>query len=511
MVIRRLTDRFVALVAFLPVGLERVLAAAVGLRSSAVVPLTAFALVLIGLFPLAQAGVELITHRATPGDVIERRAGDLTMLEVSGIGYDTGLAAGTDADGRALRWLAMRDGLDDRRVMLVRTPVEDTALRIREVVGRVRSDPSLVASVTDALATRGAPGPGDPASVAALGGRVIVEAPAADADGAQRIDDPAAITDLADGTLVRVKLRFTGEGIATCTLDGSCDARVLGTGDGTWLLRAAAARSTQAVLIRSSLPPTAFPITVVGRQVRDPAAVDAMLATAGGRSVLGWSRALDVALIDHDPALPADRVWGGALLLVALGLLLVLGRRIRYPVFRHEGAVSRRAVVVTSPVAGMASGRLGLPEGAPVDVIGMPVSVEPTPDAAPTLVASLPSGEVRLEVPRSSATASGVKAATHRPRSRQRPGRCGSPGSDRPADRIRQRGGSGRGCRAAGCHPSSASRPGGRSAAASAPRRPAPDGDARNRIRSPPAGAGHDPRRALGQGHHHDRHHVADE
>ena len=79
---------------------------------------------------------------------------------------------------------------------------------------------------------------------------------------------------------------------------------------------------------------------MVGRQVRDPAAVDAMLATAPGQTLLGWSRALDVALLDHDPALPADRAWGGALLLVVLGLLLLVARRIRYPVFRHEGAIS---------------------------------------------------------------------------------------------------------------------------------------------------------------------------
>ena len=327
MVIRRLTDRLVALVAFLPVGLGRLVATAFGLRRGAVVPLVAAGLVLLGLFPLAQAGVELITHQATPGDVIERRAGDLTMLEVAGIGFETGLPAGTDTAGRPMRWLALRDAVDDRRVMLVRTPVDDGMLRIREVVGRVTTDAPLVASATTQLADRGVTAFGDPATVAALDGRVIAEVRSGvDSSAAQRIDDPGAITGLADGTLVRVRLRFTGAGIAICTLDGSCDARRLATGGGVWALRAVGLHSTQSVLVTSTLPPSAVPVTVVGRQVRDPAAVDAMLATAAGRTLLGWSRALDVALLDHDPALPADRVWGGALLLVILGLLLVLGR-----------------------------------------------------------------------------------------------------------------------------------------------------------------------------------------
>ncbi len=408
-VIRRLIDRLVALVAFLPVGLERLVATAFGLRRGAVVPLVALGLVLLGLFPLAQAGVELITHQATPGDVIERRAGDLTMLEVGGIGYETGLAAGTDANGRPTRWLALRDGVDDRRVMLVRTPVDDGTLRIRELVGRVRSDAPLVASAAGELAARGDPGYGDPANVAALDGRMIVEVRSGvDPNDAQRIDDPAAIAGLADETLIRISLRFTGAGIATCTLDGNCDGRRLASGHGTWVLRAVGLHSTQSVVVTSPLPPSAVPVTVVGRQVRDPAAVDAMLATTTGRTLLGWSHALDVALLDHDPALPADRVWGGALLLVVLGILLVVGRRIRYPVFRHEGAVTRRLGGAPT-VAGFASGRLGVPDGAPIDVVDLPVRLEPQPEAGPALVAALPAGPMRVDVPRASATASGIE------------------------------------------------------------------------------------------------------
>jgi hypothetical protein len=408
-VIPRVIDRLVAFVAFLPVGLQRLVAAAFAVRRGAVVPLVAFGLVLLGLFPLAQAGVELITHQATPGDVIERRAGDLTMLEVAGIGYETGLSAGTDATGHPVRWLALRDGVDDRRVMLVRTPVDDGTLRIRDVVGRVTSDAPLVASATNELATRGAAGFGDPTNVAALDGRMVVEVRSGvDPNDAQRIEDPAAIAGMADGTLVRLRLRFTGAGIATCTLDANCEARRLAVGAGEWVLDAVGLHSTQRVLVKSPLPPSAVPVTFVGRQVRDPAAVDAMLATGPGRALLGWSRALDVALLDHDPALPADRAWGGALLLVVLGLLLLLGRRIRYPVFRHEGAITRRFGGAPA-VAGVASGRLGVPDGAPLDVVDLPIRLEPQPDAGPALVAELPAGHVRVDVPRASATASGIE------------------------------------------------------------------------------------------------------
>ena len=409
MVIRRLIDRLVALIAFLPVGLQRLVAAAFGVRRGPVVPLVAFGLVLLGLFPLAQAGVELITHQATPGDVIERRAGDLTMLEVAGIGYETGLAAGTDANGQPVRWLALRDGVDDRRVMLVRTPVDDGALRIREVIGRVRSDAPLVASATDQLAARGAAGFGDLANLIALDGRMVVEVRSGvDPNDAQRIDDPAAIAGMVDGTLVRLRLRFTGAGIATCTLEANCDARRMAVGAGEWILDGVGLHSTQRVLVRSPLPPSAVPVTMVGRQVRDPAAVDAMLATAPGQTLLGWSRALDVAVLDHDPALPADRAWGGALLLVVLGLLLLVARRIRYPVFRHEGAISRR-IGGAPAVAGLASGRLGVPDAAPLNVVDLPIRLEPQPDAGPVLVATLPAGSVRVDVPRASATASGIE------------------------------------------------------------------------------------------------------
>ena len=66
-------------------------------------------------------------------------------------------------------------------------------------------------------------------------------------------------------------------------------------------------------------------------------------------------------------------------------------------------------MVSTPGVAGAASGRLGVPDGAPIDVVDLPVRLEPQPEGLPVLVAALPAGPMRVDVPRASATASGIE------------------------------------------------------------------------------------------------------
>ncbi len=370
-----------------------------------VVPV-ALGLLALSLVPITLAGLELVTTRAAPSEVIDRDVGSATMLQVVGNAFDTGLPAGTDAQGRPRRWLALRDGPDRRSMLLVRTPQPADGLRTRDVTARVETDANLVARVTDALAARGAPGPGRGVSAAGLDGRYLVESPGA-ADP-RRLEDPAEIASLPAGTVVEIKLRLTGEGIAACTLDGACDARRIGAGEATWLQRAAGAESTQPVLVETAYPPTVTPVDLVGEQVREPPAVVALLESPAAGTLIGWGRTLEVALLEHDPALPIDRSLAAMGTLVGLGIFLLLARRLPYPVFRHEAAVPRWAGGSDRPATpGVATGRLAVGDGPPVEAAGMAVTF--VPGSPPRVVAETPAGQVTLDIPAASAAVSGLE------------------------------------------------------------------------------------------------------
>ena len=396
-----MTDRLRAVVAFLPIGLDRLVHAALpGLRERSVVVPVAIGLLLAAAIPLFTAGFSLVTTRTIPSEVIDRQVGGLTMLEVVGQAYDTGLDAGTDAKGRPLRWLALRDDATQRGMLMVRTPASADALRTRTVTARVTIDPALVASVGDALAERGATATPD-----RLAGRYLVEAPGATSP--RDVHDPDELALLADGTIVRVELHLEGLGIAACTSDGTCDARSLAGGSGSWLQRGSIQGTDLPVFLATSYPPTAVPVDLVGRQVLDAAAVQALAATPAAEALLGWGRVFDIALLDHDPELPVDRSWLAIAILGGAALTLLLARRRPYPAFRHESpAVGWTAAGGGGQVA-RASGRITLSAGQPATVVNAEARVEPADgQRAAAVVLDIPEGVQRLEVP---AAASGVR------------------------------------------------------------------------------------------------------
>lgn len=411
MVIRHLIDRLVALASFLPVGLDRLARAAVpALRDRSVAVPVALGLMALTIPALVLAGASLVITRAAPGEVIERRTYGMTMLEVVGRAYDTGLSAGTDSAGRPLRWLALRDGPDERSMLLVRTRATPEALRTRSVLARVETDASLVSTVTDALADRGAPGPGTPASATALAGRYLVELDEAPGGQVRDLEDPAAIAELPESTVVRVELRLTGEGIARCALDASCSARELATGTGTWLLRAAGAMTAQAVLLATRYPPNALPVALIGEQVRDEPAVAALASSRPGDLLLGWGRLLPNAILDHDPELPIDRSWPAVAFLAVMGLWLLLARRRPYPAFRHEATSAGWARPAgPATVAGRATGSLVAGGAAPRHVADVPIRIARDGDAAPRVEVTLPEGPARIDVPVAGSAVSGLE------------------------------------------------------------------------------------------------------
>jgi hypothetical protein len=84
--------------------------------------------------------------------------------------------------------------------------------------------------------------------------------------------------------------------------------------------------------------------------------------------VLGaWGRVLRTAWIDREPGLPVNRPWLAPALLIGAALLLLVGRRIGYPVFRATDAA---AIPVSGggPIPVTVSGRLSRPSGGPLDV-----------------------------------------------------------------------------------------------------------------------------------------------
>jgi hypothetical protein len=398
------TDRLHALFAFLPVGLDRLAHAAMprlGERS-AVVPVAIGLLLLAGI-PSLTAGFSLVTTRTIPSEVIDRQVGGVTLLEVVGQAYDTGLPAGTDARGRPLRWLAARDDATQRGMFMIRTPSSTDTLRTRSMTARVAVDPSLVAAAAEALAQRGAaPAPDE------LAGRYLVEAPGA--MNPRDVSDPDELETMAGGTVVRIELELEGVGIAACTMDESCDARAVSSGSGSWLQRAAVVGAEKRVFVTTAYPPTAIPIDLVGRQVLDQPAVQDLAATPGADALLGWGRVFDIAVLDHDPELPVDRSWLAIGVLAVSGLALLIARRRPYPVFRHEGRPAGWSNNAGSGADARATGRITLPSGQPLSVLDAAARVEAADGRrAAAVVLDLPDGEQRLEVPQAATGVRGME------------------------------------------------------------------------------------------------------
>ena len=396
-------DRILALLAFLPVGLDRLVNTAFpGRRDRSVVVPVALGLLVLALVPGVQAGFELVASRTIPSEVIDRQVGGVTRLQVIGRAFDTGLPAGTDARGRPLRWLAIRDDAAQRSMLMARTPLSADALRTRSVVARVATDAPLASTAAERL--------GADAGRVAHGGRYLVEAP--DASDPRAVDDPSQLGELADGTAVRVALRLTGAGVARCTLDATCDARALAGGRGRWLQLAVGPAGGQRLLVETDHPPTAIPVDLYGTQLTRAPAVADLVGAPAAEALFGWGRIFDIAILDHDPDLPIDRGWLGVVGLALAGMTLLLARRRAYPIFRHEtpaGGWAQRPA--TAAIPGRATGRLALGDGPPTDAVDVPVTIEPASGSKPpVVVVMLPDGAQRLDVP---VAATGVSGLEH--------------------------------------------------------------------------------------------------
>ena len=303
----------------------------------------------------------------TVGELVDRRVGLSTQLvAVDGFALLVPLDADPPPDQPdspyAHRWYAVRDSLQELRLILVRSIVVPEALQTRSVVARVVDDPAAVDRTTSGLVARGRPD----ASAEVARVLLIEEEP-----GLASIRDLGSLADLRGarpGEVVRLKLRFE-DGIATCVGRGDCQARTLADGIGSWD-NLASDENGQRVVVRTLYPPSVAPFHGVGHHAQDRETLGRLLALPVVHGLLGWGNVLPTAHVEHDLGLPIDHLWVGPILFTGFATLLLIGIRLPYPRFRPRTGRTHAAVSggPPRPISGRATGRITPPNASPFEI-----------------------------------------------------------------------------------------------------------------------------------------------
>lgn len=367
--------RVQALLGALPAGVEWVIATAFGRRaprgrleraSSPVVPAVIGILFALAVVPLIFAGLELIIHRTSAKELVDRVTGpSITLVELAGLAQLPPIPAPPREDGTPMRYYFVRDAAARRDVVVVRSDVTPAELTTREVTGVIVEDPDRLAFDADALAARGAS-----MGAGSLGGRYLREDPGADDATEIAVSEIGAHE---PGTIVRIRLRFGSVAVPGCGSSGDdrCEIAALAGGRAHFDHLAFDAASGAPLIVRTAYPAAVVPMRVFGTQVTDRDPLDDLFAAPPGSILGAWGRELRTAWIDRDPDLPVNRPWLAPLLLLAFAGLLLIGRRVGYPVFRltdTAAAVDPAAGIPTGALNVVASGRLSQASGGPIDV-----------------------------------------------------------------------------------------------------------------------------------------------
>ena len=367
-------------------------------RRLPVIPGLLILLVALTIVPVSQALVELIVRPVTVGELVDRRVGLSTQLvAVDGFALLVPLDADTPPDKPdspyVYRWYAVRDSLQELRMILVRSIVVPEALHTRSVVARVVDDPAAVDRTTSGLAARDATDP-----VTGVAQVLLIE----EVPGLASVRDIGSVADLGGarpGEVVRVRLRF-GDGIATCVGRGDCQARTLGEGIGSWDNLASDPGGRQ-VVVRTLYPPSVAPFHGVGHHAQDRETLDRLLALPVVHGLLGWGNVLPTAHVEHDLGLPIDHLWLGPILFTGFATVLLIGIRLPYPRFRARPGRAHVAVSAGAvPVTCRATGRITPPNASPFEVDDLPATLR-SPDGGGTLLTIEIDGEQReFHIPR---------------------------------------------------------------------------------------------------------------
>lgn len=393
-----------AVIGYLPIGIERLVHTALGpwSRRWPVIPALLVGLTLLTLIPIGQAAVELIVHPATVGELVDRRVSLSTrVVAVDGLALLAPFPAlpppdpsATD-DRATYRWYAVRESLQDPRLVLVRSRLVPEALETRTVVAVIVDDSAAVSAAYAAIAARHAIEP-----VSGLAPQLLTEID----PGGRTVHDIGSVTDLGGwsvGDVVRIRLRV-GDGIASCVPRGDCQARRLGHGIGTWDNLANDAAGGW-VMLRTTYPPSVAPFHGVGYHAQDLELVAGFLAEPAVRGLLGWAHVLQTAHVEHDLSLPVDRLWTGPILFASVVGLVLIGLRLGYPRFSVGGRAGRKVMTGVLPTAGLAcraTGRVTPPNLSPFEIADAPAVLRPLPDGGSLLDLEIGDGRREVVIPR---------------------------------------------------------------------------------------------------------------
>jgi len=366
-------DRLLTLIGSLPVGVENLVRSAVGTRwRPPVIPGLLLLLTTLTIIPVGQALVEIIVRPVTVAQLVDRRVGLSTQLvAVDGFALLVPLDADPppDASGSFVyHWYAVRDSLQELRMVLVRSLVAPESLRTRAVVARVVDDPETLDRTRAGIVARGGVDPG-----AALARVLLVEE---DPEG-EEITQLGSLDDLRNaspGETVRLTLTLEG-GIATCVGRGDCIGRNVANGVGSWDNLATDGKGGWAV-VRTLYPPSVAPFHGVGHHAQDRELIGRLLGQPLVRGLLGWGHVLEAAHVEHDLGLPIDHLWLGPLLFTLFGALLLVGLRVGYPRFSpRRMTASTLSDDWSGSLACRATGRITPPSASPLEIDDAPATL----------------------------------------------------------------------------------------------------------------------------------------
>ena len=337
------------------------------------------------VIPVGQWLIEIIVRPVTVSELVDRRVGLSTQLvAVDGFALLVPLDADPPpgASGSIVyQWYAVRDSLQELRMVLVRSAVAPESLRTRSVVVRVVDDPQTLERTKAGIAARRADYPEDVAPV------LLLEVDPRD----QQIDQLGSLADLrgvTPGRVVRLTLRFEA-GVASCLGRGDCSARNLANGVGSWDNLASDERGGWAV-VRTLYPPSVAPFHGVGHHAQDRELVGRLLALPLVRGLLGWGHVLMAAHVEHDLGLPIDHLWLGPILFTAFGALLLFGLRVGYPRFTARPATAAATSAGWSgAVTCRATGRITPPRASPLEIDDAAASLRGDPSQGTVLTVEL--------------------------------------------------------------------------------------------------------------------------
>lgn len=327
-----------------------------------VAPWVAVGALALAVAPLLWAGSEKEILPVTSLEMVERNVPTTqTYVTMPGLAMRASLPAPGVSSGPPFG-LLVRDEARANAITIVTADVPPERLDARYVVGRVTTR-AAAATAVSVLEARGE-------STTGLDGSTwLIEVTPTEDEHITEVASVAGLAGLADGTLVRIPLRFAGESMPTCALapDG-CPARTLAAGNAIFVHLAQGIPEPEPILVQTGYPSSVVPGRWTGPQVRNGPELQAFAATEPVRALAGWGRTLILASIVDQPSIVRDRLWLGPALLGLLAGVLWLGSRIGYPFFRPIVQGARRwGSAQSEPVESAAE----LPaEGIPVRVSG---------------------------------------------------------------------------------------------------------------------------------------------